>query len=161
MIYGNNKGEESKSSKENEIEYPNSNVIIQSNNLYNYSLNNPANFFDSSGYYVYGIGWGFSIGLGPVSSLSLIGVIDDNGNEGLLLVGGFGGGFGYTKGNCIVRFPSADTIYNLEGAGAEVSIVGFALSLDGKNNDGLTLSPGAELRFSVTYSKIIKNNKKT
>ena len=145
-----------------EINVPTAASIIQANNIYVYCGNNPITLYDKSGYYVSGVGGTLYGAFGLRLEIQVYYVSDDNGNKGIIIVGGFGGGTpnAGVSGTGFYN-ADADTIFDLEGmsvsVGGSVGYVGGDLSGDlsgGAVSGGPSVLP-AELHGTVTFGKVI------
>jgi len=101
----------------------------QNLNRYTYVRNNPLRYVDPMGYWTFGFGLGFNVGLGGGVSGSVMLVFDDNGNAGLALSGGGGGYAGMGgSGGIVVQRTNADVIQHLNGpvvqTGGSLSLLG-------------------------------------
>lgn len=101
----------------------------QNLNRYTYVRNNPLRYVDPMGYWTFGFGLGFNVGLGGGVSGSVMLVFDDNGNVGLALSGGGGGYAGMGgSGGIVVQGTNADVIQHLNGpvvqTGGSLSLLG-------------------------------------
>ncbi|MBQ7118778.1 MAG: hypothetical protein IJO09_01050 [Oscillospiraceae bacterium] len=138
--------------------------IIQSSNLYNYCVNNPLMYVDPSGEWAKGIG--LTLYISFIIRIELQGyyVWDDNGNEGIILIAGGGGGTpnaGISGSKFTTK--SADTIFDLEGmslsAGGSVGYVGADVNGDfggGSVSGGPSVLP-MEMHGTITFGEIIFN----
>ena len=88
----------------------------QALNRYTYVRNNPLRYVDPTGYWTFGLGVGFTAGLGLGVSGSVLVVFDNKGNVGLILSGGGGGYAGIGAGGVgMLQVTSAPTIQDLNG----------------------------------------------
>ena len=145
-----------------EINVPTAASIMQANNLYVYCGNSPITLYDKSGYSVSGVGGTLYGAFGLRLEIQVYYVSDDNGNEGIIVVGGIGGGTpnAGVSGTGFYN-ADADTIFDLEGmsvsVGGSVGYVGGDLSGDlsgGAVSGGPSVLP-AELHGTVTFGKVI------
>ena len=137
-------------------------AINQSTNLYNYAINNPVMYTDTNGEEATGVGITAYVAFGIRIDIQGYYVWDDDGNKGIILsIGGGGGtpnaglsGAGFTN-------KSADTIFDLEGmsvsVGGGVGYVGGDINGDlggGALSVGISALP-AELHGTVTLGKVL------
>ena len=156
MIYGD------RTFEEDETKYPDITASLQAGNLYGYCLGNPVRYSDSDGEAVYGSGISGALGLGITISGQVYYVYDDQGNHGIMLSAGLGGGVsfdastnGAVTGNGGMIFEDMDNIYQLEGAGSEFSIFGSGKVNSGGEYSGVNISGfGIDLRVSFTGTKV-------
>ena len=90
-------------------------------NLYVYVGGDPVNHVDPLGLWTFGVGLGFTAGGVVGVSGSVIVVGDGHNNAGIVLSFGIGGYFGLGGSlGAVVQYTSADTIFELEGACAQI-----------------------------------------
>jgi RHS repeat-associated protein len=91
-------------------------VDPQNLNRYTYVRNNPLRYVDPNGYWTFGIGFGFTAGLGSGFSFSVLFIFDDKGNIGVIASGG-GGGYAGVGGSAgaVLQGTTAEVIPHLTG----------------------------------------------
>lgn len=142
--------------KEDETKYPDITASLQACNLYGYCMNNPLIFGDPFGLAVYATGVSGSIGLGATLSAGSYYIWDDNGNSGIMISGGIGGGVAATIGADTMMFLSLSNIDELSGTGTNINCILINLSLS-DSGTGVGISyPGINIQVSFSGSKVIK-----
>ena len=152
---------------------PDKNAVCQANNLYAYSMNNPCNYKDDSGFFTVGTGVEVAAALGFRINFDGQLVVDDDGNVGILYGGVVGGGLPAWGASGTTTVTNADAIYDLEGMGMEVGgsvnlvVVPLSAGVDGmigKAKDGTTvygatISVGAKASLPVEEHGVVTNTK--
>ena len=93
------------------------NAILQSSNLYLYSINNPITYIDPSGNDTYQVGLDISAQAGWRGSVSISVIKDDNGRWGIAISGGGGGGTVSVSAAGFYTRTNAESIYQLREGG--------------------------------------------
>ena len=121
MIYGD------KEYEAGEIKIPDINAILQSSNLYSYSLNNPIKYVDSTGESVKAYGIGVSVGIGGAGYEGMyLWATDDKGNFALIAINGYSATIGASLNGVGIYFPDMPNVSDMYGYG-----FGFSGSLNG------------------------------
>ncbi len=90
---------------------PEATAVAQAGNLYGYAAGNPVKWSDSTGQAVWGTGLSTSATFGAGGSYGVLRIWDDEGNEGAIITGYYGGGTPNASFSGTVMVSSASNIF--------------------------------------------------